>query len=36
MALTYKNADRREKQWDKEFKAKEETVSKIVFIHLTA
>ena len=33
--LEYKNADRRDKQQDKEVKVKEETVNKSVFIHLT-
>ena len=33
--LEYKNVDRREKQWDKEVKAKEETVTESVSIHLT-
>ena len=33
--LEYKNADRREKQWDKEVEAKEETVNESVFINLT-
>ena len=33
--LENKKADRKEKQWDKEVKAKEETVNESVFIHLT-
>ena len=33
--LKYKNADRRQKKWDKEVEAKEETVNKSVFIYLT-
>ena len=30
-----KNADRREKEWEKEVKAKEETVKESFFTHLT-
>ena len=33
--LENKNADRREKQWDKEVEVKEETVNESVLIHLT-
>ena len=33
--LEYRNADRREKQWDKEVEVKEETVNESVFINLT-
>ena len=33
--LEYKNADRREKQWDKAVVVKERTVNETVFIHVT-
>ena len=33
--LEYRIADRKEKQWDKEVKAKEESINESVFIHLS-